>query len=248
MVNVTSQILASESGPWAQVRTGTISSANDNSATIIVGGTSFLASFISPYEPQPGHLVAAIRQDASWIIIGRIAGAGENLLSEGSFEGSISGGPPVGWTEYDISGTSTGVVATSPLAIDGDKILTVFSNTGAAAESYVYSSPIPVATGEQYSISVYAASNTTPGSAPVAADAELYALWFANATDLYPTTSAADSLVAGVTMIAEAPPFTPLSGTVTVPGATSILRVGLRSTVSDQTGVLWDFSIVRLVA
>lgn len=245
-INQSAQLIASEGGPWAQVRTGTIASANENSANIVVGGTSFIASFISPYQPEPGELVAVIRQDSSWIILGRIAGSGANEIQNGSFEDSPDGTFPENWNQFDITGASSAVVTESTIAVEGTNILQIFTATVAAAESYLYSSAVPVNTGDQLSLSVYvgAALGDNP---QVPVNAGLFALWFANSTNLYPTTSSADTSVDTVTDVPVAPPFTPLSGTVTAP-VTGFMRLALRSTVADTTGLSWDFAIVRRAA
>lgn len=243
MTNVSAVTIAAQDGPWAQVRTGTVATANANSAVVVVGGTSFSASFISPYSPQPGHLVSVIRQDATWIILGRIAGTGENAIANGSFEDDLDGDAPSGWTQYDIVGASDVAVVTSPLAVTGTKVLSVLPPTLAVAESYVYSSPVPVGVGSSWTLSAYAGA-TVGDNDPVPVDAALFALWFANSTDLYPTTSSPDTSVAAVTDVPVAPPMTPLSGTVTAP-VSGFMRLALRSTVQDTTGLVWDFAVVR---
>lgn len=242
--NQTAQVIAASSGPWSQLRTGTISEATLNSATVVVGGTSFQASFLSPYVPLPGHLVAVLRQDATWLILGRIAGSGANEIDEGSFEGSVNGGAPVGWIQFDITSTSTAVVTVSPLAVDGTKVLTV-SGSGVASDCYVYSSPVPVTAGQKFNLSVYAGAVQGP-NVPASVTASLYALWFANETDLYPTTSSADTLVSQVVNVATAPPMTPLSGTVTAP-VSGAMRLALRSATASSTSIAWDFAVVREV-
>lgn len=241
-VNQSAQLIAAEGGPWAQVRTGTVATANENSASIVVGGTSFTASFISPYVPEPGHLVAVIRQDSSWIILGRIAGSGANLILNGSFEDTPDGTFPSDWEQYDITSATSVAVNATENAVDGLNVVEMFT-AAVTAESYLYSSPVPVTTGDTLSLSAYvgAVLGTNPY---VQVDASLYALWFALSTDLYPTTSSADTLIASVTEVPVAPPFTPLSGPVTSP-VTGFMRLALRSTVADTTGLQWDFAIVR---
>ncbi|MEW2127116.1 hypothetical protein AB0891_25690 [Streptomyces sp. NPDC007259] len=242
MTNPTPQVLAASSGPWAQVRTGTVASATAGSAVVVVGGTSFPASFISPYQPAAGDLVSVIRQDSSWQILGRIAGAGDNLVSNGSFEDSGVGTSPVGWILYDVSSSSTASV-TDAVAVDGGQSALVTATTATVAQSLLYSQPIPVSTGDVMTIAAYAGASFGDNP-PVAVDAALYALWFANSTDTYPTTAAADTLIATASDIAQAPPFTPLSGTATAP-LDGWMRVALRSTVQDTTGVVWDFVTAR---
>lgn len=242
MPNSTTQLIAASSGPYAQVRTGTVASATAGSAVVVVGGSSFPASFISPYQPAAGDLVAVIRQDASWMILGRVAGAGDNLAVNGSFEQSAPGTTPSGWTLYEITSSSTAVV-TDSVSVDGGQSALVTATTATTATSYLYSEPIPVTAGDSLTLAAYAGASLG-ANAPVSVDAALYALWFAAPTDLYPSTSSADTLVASGTDIVPAPPWTALSGTVTAP-VTGWMRVGLRSTVQDTTGVVWDFVTAR---
>lgn len=250
MTNTSTQALASSSGPWSQVRTGTIAAATLGSATVVIGGTSFEASYVLPFGvtpspatlPQVGDLVSVVRQDASWQILGRIAGAGPNLISNGSLEQGALSSFPEGWTLYNITSTSSAVV-TDTVAVDGGRSALVLANSAVTAESYLYSSPVDVAAGDVMSLSAYAGA-VFGSETPVAVNAGLYALWFATDTDLYPTTSSADSLIASATSVAQAPPFTPLSGVVTAP-VTGFMRLALRSTVAGETGLVWDFSTVR---
>lgn len=250
MTNTSTQVLAASSGPWSQVRTGTVSAATLGSATVVVGGTSFQASYVLPFGvvpspasiPQVGDLVSIVRQDASWQILGRIAGAGPNLISNGSFEGSLPGSFPEGWTLYNITSASSTTVTNSD-SVDGGNSALVLANSAVTAESYLYSSPVPVAAGDVMTLSVYAGASSG-ATVPVSVNAALYALWFATDTATYPTTSSADSLIASATAVAQAPPFTPLSGTVTAPVA-GFMRLALRSTVAGETGLIWDFAVVR---
>jgi hypothetical protein len=243
--NTSSQVIAAQSGPWAQVRTGTVSTANESSASIIVGGTSFLASFISPYQPEPGELVAVIRQDSSWIILGRIAGSGANLIVNGSFEDTPDGTFPDPWVLYEISGLTSVAVVSSADAVDGNNVVQIANDAG-VSDSFLYSSPVAVTLGDVMSLSVYAGAVLGPGDYSNV-NASLYALWFANTTNLYPTTSSADSLIDSATAVAVLPPFTPLSGNVTAP-VTGFMRLALRSVVTDPTMIDWDFAIVRRAA
>lgn len=250
MTNTSTQEIAANGGPWAQVRTGTIAAATLGSATVVVGGTSFEASYVLPFGvdpataslPQVGDLVSVVRQDASWQILGRIAGAGPNLISNGSFEEGAPSSFPEDWTLYNITSTSTATV-TDAVAVDGGRSALVLAASAVTAESYLYSSPVAVLAGDVMSLSAYAGA-WFGADTPVAVNAGLYALWFANSTDLYPTTSSADSLIASATAVPQAPPFTALSGTVTAPVA-GFMRLALRSTVAGTTGLTWDFAVVR---
>jgi hypothetical protein len=71
------------------------------------------------------------------------------------------------------------------------------------------------------------------------------ALWFANATNLYPTTSSADTLVTNDLDIPQYPPFRSLFQNVTVPAASPFMRVALRSTLAAGQGLVWDNVIAR---
>lgn len=250
MPNNSTQELASSSGPWAQVRTGTVSAATLGQATVVVGGTSFQASYLLPFGvtptaatiPQVGDLVSVVRQDASWQILGRVAGAGPNLITNGSFESGAPSSFPQSWTLFNITSTSSATV-TDAVSVDGSRSALVLANDAVNAESYLYSSPVSVTAGDVMSLSAYAGAFYVAGT-PIAVNAGLYALWFANETNLYPATSSADSLITSATNVPAAPPFTPLSGTVTAP-VTGFMRLALRSTVNDGTGMVWDFAVVR---
>lgn len=250
MTNSSSQVLASSDGPFAQIRTGTIATASLGTATVVVGGTSFQASYVVPFGvtpsaatlPQSGDLVSVVRQDASWQIIGRIAGAGPSLIENGSFEETPTGSFPEPWTLYDIVSASQAIVVDGP-TVDGNQAVQINADTAATAQSYLYSSPAAVDAGDVVSLSVYVGAVFGPET-PVPVDADLYALWFANDTDLYPVTSSADSLIESTTDVPEAPPFTPLSGSVVAP-VTGFVRLALRSTVAGATGLLWDFATLR---
>lgn len=245
--NTSAYTLAAEDGPWSQLRTATVSSATANQAVIVAAGSSFSASFLEPYQPAAGDLVAVLRQDASWVILGRIAGSGSNVVCNPSFEDSASGTFPTTWTAYDITGESAWSVAANAFAPDGDNVVSVSGDGGAATQAYLYSCAIPVAPGQVYQVSVYVGGSYDI-DVPQTADAALFALWFAQDTDLYPTTSAADTSIATLNDVPGAPPFSTLSGQVTVPAATSYMRVALRSTLGPDQSLLWDFSLARRTA
>lgn len=250
MTNQSTQVLAASDGPYAQVRTGTVAGATLGAATVVVGGTAFTASYIVPFGitpsaatlPQVGDLVSVIRQDSSWQILGRIAGAGPNLIVNGSFEDTPPGSFPEGWTLYDLTNTSHATVVPGP-SVDGGNAVVVNAGTAASSDSFLYSSPVAVEAGDVLNLSVYAGASFGPDT-PANVFGDLYALWFANDTDLYPTTSSANTVVATGSNLAEAPPFTPLSGTVVAP-VTGFVRLALLSTTSGVTGVIYDLAVLR---
>lgn len=242
-------MVAAENGPFAQLRTGVVSSATANQIIVNVGGSSIPASWVAPFgvtNPVPpvlGDLVVVVRQDASWTVLGRVAGAGSNKVVNPSFEISTANDFPDGWFVHDITGGSSVSVVEFPGAPDGFNIVTVTTDS-ASASHYLYSSPIAVATGEQWALSAYVGGD----GASLTADAALFALWFANPTNLYPTTSAADTSVATLSNVPQSPPFQTLSGVVTVPAATTHMRVAARSTITPDSPLRWDLLLARRVA
>lgn len=246
MQNTTAQILAAQNGPFAIMRTGLVSSFAPNQLVITVGGTTFPASYRQGDTFAPGDLVQALNQDATWFVLGKLAGVGENLLApfNPSFEDSDPGTFPTSWFFADLSGSSSAVVQEFSLAPDGAQVAAV-SCSGPAAQSYLYSSPIPAVTGDQFSVSAYA-GGAYELSDTHTADAAIVALWFANDTNLYPTTSSADQVISTAVDVAQAPPFTTLSGTITAP-VTGFLRVALRSDLAATQRLLYDNVILRSV-
>lgn len=244
MVQVTPATLATVNGPFSQLRTGTIASATTDTVVVVVGGTSFRAQALDTYEPIEGDLVAVLRQDSTWLVLGRISGQGPNEVTDGSFEETTPGLLPDGWTLYNVSGVSTAVVVTRAGAPGGTQTLRVFPAAGGSNVSLVYSPAISVVPGETWNLAAYVGGDYEEFTANTA-DADLVALWFANDTNLYPTTSAADSTVASLVDVTQLPPFTGLSGSVTVPTGAAVMRVALRSTVTEGQALEWDFVTAR---
>jgi hypothetical protein len=108
---------------------------------------------------------------------------------------------------------------------------------------------MPVVPGQTVELGVYV-NGYYPSINLNTSDGDLRALWFANALNAYPTTSAADTVVATFTNITEIQegPMRSLSGTAVVPAATNYVRVGLRSIVSSGAGLHWDFATLRVIS
>lgn len=250
MSSRTATILATQDGPWAQLRTGTIERASGGTAVVVVGASSFEASIIVPFGiddpgsavPAPGTLVMVGRQDSSWAVLGSILGASGNLIENGSFEDSLPGTFPASWTLYDITGTSSAEVVNSVGTVAGDNAVYI-TTASVMASSFLYSSAVPVTDGDVLQLSAFAGADYEDTS-PVTADAELYALWTAEETDVYPIRSAPDTLVDAASDIPQVPPWTPLSGTVTAP-VTGYMRLALRSHITSDQAMYWDFAVVR---
>lgn len=245
-VNPNPQILQAQNGPFSQLRTGLVASATEQNVVVVVGGTSFTAQALDTYSPAEGDLVAVLRQDATWLVLGRIAGQGPNEVLNPSFESTPVGLQPSEWTLYDVSGTSEMSVVSRPGAPGGTRTLQVRPNSGGTDVSIVYSSPIDVVPGEVWNLAAYVGGQYEEFVAPTA-DSDLMALWFANETNLYPTTSATDTVVASVADVTQLPPFTGMSGTVTVPSGAAVMRVGLRSTLDPNQALEYDLVTARRV-
>lgn len=236
-------------GALTESRIGTVVLATPNSMFVSVGGTTVEVAFDLPFTatavspPPAGTVVHLIRQNATWVAIGRIVGAGSNSVLNPSFEDSPPGSQPVNWQVADVSGASTAMVTDIVGAPDGDFAARVFS--AQASVHYLYSAPIPVNTGDTWSLAAFVGGDYAGGAQT--ADAILDAMWFANATDLFPTVSAATTTVATATDVDQYPPFQVLSGNVTVPAATFFMRVALRSVLAAGQALLWDAVSAREV-
>jgi hypothetical protein len=236
-------------GVFTESRIGVVVLATPNTMFVQVGSTVMEVGFLLPFTatavspPAAGTVVQLVRQDASWVAVGRIVGTGSNAVVNPSFEEGPVGGQPAHWQVYDITGLSTAIVVDIAGAPEGDLAARVYS--GSAADHYLYSDPIPVNTGEQWSLAAFVGGDYAGGAAT--ARARIDAMWFANATDLFPTVSAASTTTADLVNVPQYPPFSVLSGTVTVPAATFFLRVGLRSTLAAGQALLWDAVSARKV-
>lgn len=235
-------------GALTESRIGTVVLATPNSMFVDVGGTTIEVAFDLPFTatavspPAAGTVVHLVRHDATWVAVGRVVGAGSNAVVNGSFEDSAPGGQPVQWQTADISGASTAIVVDAD-APDGDFAARVFS--AQASDHYLYSAPIPVNTGETWSVGAFTGGDYAGG--PQTARARIDLMWFANATDLFPTVSAPSTNVADLVNVPQYPPFRTLFGSTTVPAATFFMRVGLRSTLAAGQALLWDAVTARKV-
>lgn len=246
MINVTAAAIAAQDGPNAQMRTGAVVSFTTNQAIVSVGGSTFVASYLQGTVLTPGALVACLEQRGSWLVLGVLAGVGPNLLAAAnpSFEASAPGTFPALWFQANLSGVSVINVVDDPTAPAGSQVAVV-SGPAVGTQSYLYSQPIQVTTGDQFTVSAYAGGSYQPADA-ITADAALAALWFANETNLYPTTSSPDIVISTANNMVQAPPYATLGGTVTAP-VTGYMRIALRSTTETAQEVRWDSVIVRKI-
>lgn len=231
----------------AEFPVGTVTAVSSTLLTVNVRGVNIQAAYLKSYTaPLAGDLVALGRENATWLVLGALAGVGPNSVVNPSFEqDGTTTGVPSHWRLFSIAGAATASAQATGFAVDGTYELVVASGT-AAQDTYVYSDPIAVAPGQQWSVSAFATASYPP-AAPTDADIALYGLWFANDTNLYPTTSSADTLIAQVNNIAAAPQHTSVSGTVTVPGGANFMRVATRSMAVASISMIWDLVTARRI-
>lgn len=236
-------------GLYTESRIGVVTLATPNSMFVDIGDSVAEVAFLLPFTatavspPAAGTVVQLVRQDASWVAVGRVVGAGSNSVLNPSFEDSLPGTQPVLWNSADVSGASVATVVDIVDAPEGDLAARVYS--AQASVHYLYSAPIPVNTGETWSLGAFVGGDYNGGAQT--ADAELDALWFANSTDLYPTTSQPPTTLAGITDVPQYPPFRTLSGNVVVPASTFFMRVALQSNLNANQALIWDNVTARKV-
>lgn len=248
-VNGVNQQLSGMIDRFSFSRVGTVISVNPFFVLVDVGGTVIEAAYVAQSRPAVDDLVSVIRQGASWFVLGTSSATGGNGIENGSFELVTDIGTPSDWTLYNVTNTANFSSIDDPdEAVEGNRLLEVIPATAATSTSIVYSSPMAVSPGDVVELSAYV-NGYYPSPSPNTADGDLRALWFANALDSYPTTSAADTVIQAFTNITEIQegPMRSLSGTATVPAATNAVRVGLRSVVLDGTGLHWDFATARVI-
>lgn len=59
---------------YAAVRTGTVVSFTSGAMVVDVNGVNVRAGYLTSYGATVGDLVALLLQDASWLVLGKVAG------------------------------------------------------------------------------------------------------------------------------------------------------------------------------
>lgn len=245
-VNGVNQQLSTVIERTALLRTGIVTQVDPFGVTVEVGENAMRAAYARQSEPEPGDTVVVLRQGASWFVIGTSSATGGNLVYNGSFEELDINATPVGWTLTNATNVMTALARADALAVEGSNVVDLFNSGAAAAVSRYYSRPFGVTVGQQLELSAYL-NGLYPEGDPNTVDVQLQALWFANATDLYPTTSAADSTAATMNNITEADLMQVIRGTVTVPAGAVFARIGLRTAADPNVGATYDFVTARVV-
>jgi hypothetical protein len=239
-------VIAAAAPPPTQFPTGTVTAVSSTALSVNVRGVTIQAAYLQGTVFTVGDLVVLGRDDASWFVLGKQAGVGGNSVLNPSFEqDGVIAGTPTSWNFASLSGAPAVSVQATGYAVDGTYELVVAAGT-ATQDSYVYSNPIGVTTGQQWAVSAYATASY-PVGAVANATAGVYALWFATDTNLYPTTSSADTLIGQVTNLSAAPVHASISGTVTVPAAAAYMRVALRSQSVASVALAWDLVTARRI-
>lgn len=235
---------------FSEMRTGTVVSVNPFFVIVDIGGTEIDAAYVLQSRPADGDMVAVIRQGASWFVLGTSSATGGNGILNPSFEETVDDVRPSFWTLYNVTNTANYSAVPDDQAVgDGDRVLEVIPRTAATSTSIIYSSPVPVTTGQTVELGAYV-NGYYPGLNVNTSDGDLRALWFVDTATAYPTTTSADTVIEAFTNITEIQegPMRSLYGTAVVPGGgTAYVRAGLRSVVADSAGLHWDAVTVRVV-
>lgn len=250
----------------AVVRTGIVTNWSPTNVQVTIGGSEVMAAFLDWYQPPiVGDLVAVIKQDSSWLVLGRYAGAGSNLVANPSFEASAPtaaaapGTIPVNWGTFTSITGAAGTPASVNVVSDADapqsgQVLEVDPHSpGGSLDVVLTSGPISVAPGEMLYLSSYVANTnfiaptgsfTTPPTA-----VQLMACWFSTDVEVFPAASQTDkyTMVQRIPNLREKPPYTYIAGGVKVPAAASIMRIGLRCEfpANAVSTIRWDYVTAR---
>lgn len=191
--------------PGTEMRSGRVTNWDTRLITVRVGGTDLPGMpYLRTYSPVLGDIVTVFGNAGTWVCVGSYAGSPpDNQVFNPSFEDGVVGSLPNGWGNYhDPASSLPTTVATQPFSsatpIDGFQVLEINGippvGTGVSNSSwdYTYSRPFKVTPGEIWATCGYAMMQLPPtGNDSV--NVNLLLTFYANDTDVYPTTSAAGS-------------------------------------------------------
>ena len=72
--NLSDALISAQTVPTV-MRTGVVTTVGTTSVFVLVADTQIEAAYLSSYSPAIGHLVALLRQDSTWLVLGRLAGS-----------------------------------------------------------------------------------------------------------------------------------------------------------------------------
>lgn len=240
------------------MRIGIVSRYDATSIIVQISGSDVLinaAYFAGQYFPVLGDIVVVLKSGASWVVLGALSGdATDNAVLNPSFETNLPGSATiVSWTIYVGAGAANVQVAavnTWP-GIDGNQMAEIYRTGGVVSTTSLLSSPIHVVPGQRWTASAawkaYADGVGVPMAAP---NVSLSLTWYANETDAYPATVAADTLLmqasgqfGGMAVWAVLRDQTG-DGTY-VPDLATTMRVKLTATHNSTGGAWFDRVIAR---
>lgn len=247
----------------ATFRIGILIKLYPDSALVNIGGTNLTAAWIvSSYPLYAGDIVACIRQESSWVVLGRLAGSGGNLILDPGFEDQPVGtvlpngaySSTIQWSLWDYptggapTGATTAVYTADQFALEGSQVLRI-GPIATAQNVIALSSPISVLPDEEYVVVAFAGGDAQP-EVPTG-DAQLFACWFSSDTE----TWRSGTLTTDATFIAEfqnvpnAPSYSRLAGSVHVPSAIptdpTVMRIGIRANVGVNIGMRFGITFAR---
>lgn len=241
----------------AIMRTGTVKRYDVGSITVDVGGGQLVSMpFMDGYLPILGDPVQCLGQGGVWFALGRASQfPSDNTVVDPSFELTALGSPPAAWGVYNdpVQGNLAASVKTRAVPagfeIAGTQMLEVACSTDLKIVfADIYSSPIPVVPGQAWTAAAWAYTEYQ-GTSPTLA---LKLTWYANSTNVYPTTVAADSVITFVGSPA-LQPWMLLRGAsggsgAVVPAGATHMRVVLENEVFNIASALWDKVVCRRVS
>lgn len=199
MGDTASAISAAAQSGGTQMRTGVVTSWDTSLISVQVGGTPLPGMpYAHTYQPILGDIVTVFGSGSVWFCLGAAAGSPpDNVVVNPSFEQGTIGAMPTGWGNYHLVGSATSIVDTEAwtggVPLNGVQVLSVAASGSGArfSDDFTYSSPFKVNPGEVWAVAAYAQAQTF--SAGDAVIGGVYLTYYANNTDVYPTTSAANS-------------------------------------------------------
>jgi len=235
----------------SQIRTGMVLDYNQGAVTVrLAGGAVQDFPYVRNYLPLIGEEVLLAANGSAWVVVDGLAGMPpDNPVLNAGFEDATT----APWGKADLGGATTLSQTEPDPAIEGATCAFLDSST-ASTDTVVYSGAIPVTPGEGWTADC-AVRTEVPGG--VDATAELLLTWYANSTNVYPTTSASDSSISIQSMPSPSswtllrrpprPSGAPAQWVPTVPLAAAYMRVAVRCTAS-AAATPCAFLIDRVVA
>ncbi len=253
---------ASSSSP----RIGRVISYDTMNVTVAISGAPVLqnAARLRGYQPVLGDFVLVQQFGTQWVVLDALSGSpSTNVLRNPSFEDGATHAAIPSWSQYhDPTSTMASSFSTmscpGAITIDGDQAanlsITVSGSGTLSAIDYLVSSPFAVQPGELWGVSAWVQAWYAVTNVPPAINVGVWMSWYANDTNTYPNTSAADSVISN-TFISAAPAWYLIGASndkatgILVPQNASFARVMLGSTIfipstaASMSPIYWDLVV-----